>query len=282
MRTRIAAPSAPWSDVLVSTAFGTLMLAFAASTAHGQQALHGTIGMGAATMPRYVGAEDSHIRPFPFIQLEYRDRAFAGVLPSGLGFGVGTHLVKREGFGLQVAISQANQRKERFGDALAGMGDRKAPATAGAAMTIRRGFLAATANAAAGLDGDVGSYGDVSLEASHAFGTRLMASVSTGVTVADERNMRYEFGVTEAQAATRQGLIDDGDTRLRDGDGEAYAPSAGLKQSIASASLAYAMSDRTRVLVFAQGSRLSDEATRSSLVRRRDGTSGGMAVVWGF
>jgi outer membrane scaffolding protein for murein synthesis (MipA/OmpV family) len=281
MRTRIRSHADPRPSLLASASIAGLAIALAAGSAHAQQ-LHGVIGMGAATAPRYAGAEDYRTRPFPFIQLEYGSHAFAGVLPSGLGFGVGSHLVRNETFGLQVAVSQANQRKEHYGDALAGMGDRNAPATAGAAMSIHRGWVTATANGAIGLKDEDGSTGDLSLAASHGIGTRWTASVSTGATIADRKNMEYEFGISSEQAATRQALIAEGDTRLRDGDGEAYAPSAGLKQVLASASLAYAMSDRTRVMVFAQGARLSDEAAGSSLVRRRDSASGGMAVVWGF
>ena len=254
----------------------------AASSAQAQGSLHGMIGAGAATAPRYVGAEDYRTRPFPFIQLEYRERIVAGVLPSGLGFGIGAKIHSGETMGLQVGIAQSNRRRQRDGDALAGMGDRPSTATAGAGLQLRRGWLAAMANVAVGLDGDAGSVADVSLGASRQFGPRWVGSASTGAIVADGRNMRYEFGVTDGQAARRQALIDGGDTRLRAGDGAAYTPEAGLKQVQSSLSLAWAMTERTRVLMFAQSATLSDEAARSSVVRDRTSVSSGMAMVYAF
>jgi outer membrane protein len=270
------------AGVLASAALVSLAFLATSTAAHGQDAIHGAIGLGVASAPKYSGAEDYRTMPFPFIQLEYRGRAFAGVLPSGLGFGVGAHLHRSEAFGLQVAVAQSNTRKEHYGDALAGMGDQASSATAGAGLTVKQGWVTMTANVALGLDGDVGTVGDVSVAASRTLGSRWLASVSTGVTAADSRNMTFQYGVSQEQAAQRQALIDAGDARLRMGDGEAYAPSAGLREMMASASLAYAMTGRTRMLVFAQGSRLSDEAARSSLVRERNAASGGMALVWGF
>ena len=265
-----------------SAALLSLGFAVAGTTAHGQAGLHGAIGVGGVTAPRYMGAEDYRTRPFPYIQLQYGERAFAGVLPSGLGFGIGAHLHRGEAVGLQVALSQANARKERYGDALAGMGDQTASATAGVGMSIRQGVVTLSASAATGLDREVGSMGDVSIATSHAIGNRWTSGVSTGATLADRRNMQFDFGVSEEEAARRQALIDAGDTRLRAGDGAAYSPSAGLKQMSASASLGYAVTERTRLMVFAQGTRLSNEAARSSLVRDRDAVSGGMALVYGF
>ena len=65
-------------------------------------------------------------------------------------------------------------------------------------------------------------------------------------------------------------------------DVAAYAPSAGLKDVNASATLAWLLTPRSRVVLFAQGTRLSDEASRSPIVQSRSGTIAGLAIGYGF
>ena len=184
--------------------------------------------------------------------------------------------------GVQVAVSQGLQRKETDGDALAGMGDRNGRTMAKEVMTVNAGMLSARANYGVGLKNEMGSTGAFAIEANMPLAKRSLASIGAGATIADSRNMQYEFGVSSSQPAERQALIDAGDARLREGDGTTYTPSAGLKQTMVSAGLGYGMTERTRLMLFAQGTRLSNEATASTVVRRRDGVTGGMAVVWGF
>jgi outer membrane scaffolding protein for murein synthesis (MipA/OmpV family) len=112
--------------------------------------------------------------------------------------------------------------------------------------------------------------------------SRWMLEVSTGATVADARNMRFDFGISGAESARRLALIAQGDPRLSDADGGPYDPRAGLRQFDGSASLGYMMSRRTTVVLFGSASRLSSEAARSPLVRARDGVTGGLVLAYGL
>ena len=242
----------------------------------------GVIGVGAASMTRYLGSDESRVRPFPFVRLEYRNRLYAGVLASGTGVGLGSYLHRGQRAEWQMEIAASTPRDERRGDALAGMGDRKGGAALATAFRASLGFLSASANVGVGLDRDEGVQGGLGIAAERMFAGRWMAGVSAGARVADERNMGYEFGVTDEQASRRRELILAGDRRLRENDGEAYAPGGGLKQLDASASLGYALGNRSRLVAFASRSRLSDEAAASSIVRARESTNGGVMLMYGF
>ena len=242
----------------------------------------GMVGVGAVVAPRYTGGDEYRVRPIPFVQVEFRNRLFAGVLPSGSGVGLGSYLRRGEHFAWTAELAASNSRDERYGDALAGMGNRGGSANVASGLRLSKGILSAGANVALGLDSDEGSQGTFSLAANGMFAGRWMAGISTGATVADSRNMTYDFGITADQAGRRQALIDAGDARLRSGDGAAYSPRGGLKQVNAGASLGYAVSTRSRLVLFAQRARLSNEAAQSSIVRERESTTGGMVLMYGF
>ncbi len=253
-----------------------------AQTSGSSGAWSGMVGVGAAMAPRYTGGEEYRVRPVPYVQVEFRNRLFAGVLPSGTGIGLGSYLHRGESLSWTAELAASSSRDERYGEALAGMGDRSGSASVASGLHLAKGFLAADANVAVGLDRDEGSQGTLSIGAQKMFAGRWMAGISTGATVADSRNMRFDFGVTPEQAARRQALIEAGDDRLDAGDGSAYSPGGGLKQVSAGASVGYAVSARSRLMLFAQRSRLSNDAARSSIVRERESTTGGLALMYGF
>ena len=242
----------------------------------------GMVGLGAMVAPRYSGGDDYRVRPIPFIQVEFRNRVFAGVLPSGTGVGLGSYLHRGDNVAWTAELAASNSRDERYGDALAGMGDRSGSAIVASGLRLSKGIVSAGANVAIGLDSDEGSLGTFSLAANHMFAGRWMAGISTGATVADSRNMTFDFGITPDQASRRQALIDAGDARLRSGDGAAYSPRGGLKQMNAGATVGYAVSARSRLVLFAQRARLSNEAAQSSIVRERESTTGGLVLMYGF
>jgi outer membrane scaffolding protein for murein synthesis (MipA/OmpV family) len=94
--------------------------------------------------------------------------------------------------------------------------------------------------------------------------------------------MAFDFGVTHRQSAARQALQEAGDPRLQGIDVGAYRPGAGLKETRGAVSLSYLTTERSRVVLFAQGTRLSAEAARSPLVRDRTGLVTGAAIGYGF
>jgi outer membrane scaffolding protein for murein synthesis (MipA/OmpV family) len=162
------------------------------------------------------------------------------------------------------------------------MGKRSAASFASTGVAYRLAFVQATAGVAVGLGKDEGSYGTVGVGTELPLARRWVGGVSTGVTVADAKHMAFDFGVTSAQSATRRALLAAGDPRLRGIDVGAYTPGAGLKEARGAASLAYLLSERSRVQLFAQATRLSGEAARSPLVRSRTGVVTGAAFGYGF
>ena len=266
-----------------------IALAAAAGVAQAQDActacrksVSGVIGFGVATLPRYAGSSEYRTLPMPVVQLEYKGRLYLGGSQSGVGGGIGAYVVRGPAVSWQVELSGAEARPEGRGDALAGMGRRSAASYAGTAVVYRTGFMAATAGVAFGLGNDQGSYGTVGLSTERPLARRWVGGLSTGATLADSRNMAFEFGVTDEQSARRRVLIAGGDARLDVGDGNSYSPKAGLKDVRGSASLAYLLTDRSRAIAFAQATRLSNEAARSPLVRDRNGGAAGMALAYSF
>jgi outer membrane scaffolding protein for murein synthesis (MipA/OmpV family) len=127
-----------------------------------------------------------------------------------------------------------------------------------------------------------GTYGTVGVSAQRQLAARWVGGLSTGATVADRKNMAFEFGVTPEQSVRRRALIAGGDLRLKPGDGATYTPGAGLRQVQGSATLAYLLTQRTRAMLFAQGTRLSSEAARSPIVRQRTSAATGVALGYAF
>ena len=262
-----------------SHSLSAIALILCAGTASAQ-AWSGAIGLGMSTAPRYVGGDEYRTNAIPYVQLEYANKYVAGVVPSGAGFGVGAYLVRNSLVSVEVDAAYAESRPERYGSALAGMGNRSGEAVFGTSASITHGMFAAKSNVVTGVD--AGTYGIAELSATLPLASRLMVGVSGGATFATARHMQSQFGISPSQASRRQALIDADDPRLSPGDAVAYAPAAGLKQAQAGASMMFALSERRAVMMFSQFTRLSDEAAASTLVRDRNGTSVGLMMVFGL
>ena len=242
----------------------------------------GSIGMTAVTLPTYLGSNRYRVRAFPIFQVEYKERAYIGGAMGGTGAGAGLYLLRNETFSLSTEITGAPERKESYGDGLAGMGRRGAATFAASNVSYQVGSLTAGASVAIGLGSDEGSWGTFKLAQKKLFARRWITEVSTGATFANSRNMSYDFGVSTDQASRRQALIAAGDSRLYANEGKAYAPGHGLKQAQVSTSLGYLLTSRMTAIAFATGSRLGREAADSPLTRQRNSLVAGTGVAFGF
>jgi MipA family protein len=251
-------------------------------TAPSARPVTGYVGVAVVTMPRYAGSDEYRVLPVPIGQLEYRGRVFLGGSQTTLGPAIGAYVVRTPSLTWDVGLSGAGSRPESRGDALAGMGSRSGASFATTGVAYRRGVVSASAGAAVGLGKDDGSLGTVTLGTELPVARRWTVAASTAATFADERHMAFDFGVSGAQAAARRELLAAGDTRLRGIDVDAYTPGAGLKETRNSASVAYLLTARSRVVLFAQSTTLAGEAARSPLVRKRTGAMTGVAYGWGF
>ena len=241
-------------------------------------AWNATLGAAAVVVPRYLGSDEYRVLPFPLAQVTYDSRVYLG--PSaggGAGGAIGVYAIRTPRLGVAVEVGIQDSRPESRANALAGMADRDVVATAGASLTYRTGMVEWSAGATRGLNDGAGFLGTGRVSISQRF-ARLIAGVGVGATIADAKQMRRDFGVTQLEASRRQALIDAGDGRLQAEDGITYRPDGGLRHVGASLSLTYLLSQRWSLVGFGGVDRLSDEASESPLVRRREQFSGGIGL----
>jgi outer membrane scaffolding protein for murein synthesis (MipA/OmpV family) len=236
-----------------------------------------TVGAAGLVFPRYPGSDEYRVLPFPMVQVTFRGRIFLGPSSTGLGFGVGAYAIRTRNLGLAVEVGGQDSRPASRADALAGLEDRDGVGTAGASLSYRAGPLEGVVGVTKGLNDGAGVLGSARVSVSQTLG-RLMIAASTIAVVADGKQMRREFGVTDAEAGRRRALIAAGDDRLDPEDGNAYRPDGGLRHVGASVSLMYGLSPRWSLIGFGGVDRLSDEAAASPLVRRREQFSGGIGL----
>ena len=236
-----------------------------------------TIGAALLVVPRYSGSDQFRVLPVPLSQVSFRNRVYLGPGTTGLSFGLGAYLIRTSGFTLAAELGLQDKRPASRADALAGMEDRDVFATAGASLRYRAGPLETGVGIARGLHDGGGLMASAHLALSQRLG-RLLGTIGVRGTMADARQMRREFGITESEAAERQALIDAGDDRLRATDGRAYRPDGALRTLGVSLSLVYLLSPRWSLIGFGGVDRLSDEAAASPLVRRREQYSGGIGL----
>jgi MipA family protein len=266
-----------------TTIIGLLTLTFAAELdAQDQQpppsAWNATLGAAAVVVPRYPGSDEYRVLPFPLTQVSYNDRAYLG--PSaggGAGGAIGVYAIRTPRLGVAAEVGIQDSRPASRADALAGTADRDLVATAGVNLSYRTGMVEWSAGATRGLNDGAGVLGMAGVAISRRF-ARLIAGAGVGVTLADARQMRRDFGVTGLEASRRQALIVAGDDRLEAGEGIAYRPDGGVHHVGASLSLTYLLSQRWSLVGFGGVDRLSDEASESPLVRRREQFSGGIGL----
>lgn len=247
-----------------------------------ERSFSGIVGLAVVAVPEYSGSDEHRVLPVPVLQLEYRNRIYIGGSQGGPSAGIGAFIVRRPTLRWDVGLSGSIARDDDRSDALAGMGKRDAVAYATTGLAYRFAVVQASASAAIGLGDEQGSYGSIGLGTELPVSRRLIAGLSTGASFADARHMAFEYGVSAEQSARRQALLAEGDPRLDGVDVAAYAPNGGVKEINVGASLAYVLTQRTRVVLFARGSRLSDEAAASPIVRSRTDVMTGAAIGLGF
>ncbi len=240
-----------------------------------------TAGAAGVVFPKYPGSDEYRVLPFPLVQASYRDRVYLGPSTTGLGFALGAYPVRTSRFGLAVELGGQDSRPASRADALAGLEDRDGVGTAGASLSYRHGAIEGAVGVVRGLNDGAGLLGSARISVSRMLG-RVLVSAGTGVVVTDAKQLRREFGVTEAEASRRRALIAAGDDRLDPDEGVAYRPEGGLRHVGASLSLMYLLGPRWSLIGFGGVERLGDEAAASPLVRRREQVSGGAGLGYRF
>lgn len=228
-----------------------------------------TTGAGVLVAPEYPGADEYRVLPLPLTQVAYRDRLYLGPSRSALASALGAYVIRNPRLGLALELGAQPNRRAARADALAGMEDRDWVGSAGASLSYKLGSFEALMSVTQGFNDGAGTLGSTGVSFTHAIG-RLMSTANIGMTFADAKQMRRDFGVTPTEASRRQGLIDAGDPRLSPDEGTAYQPGGGLRNVSGALSLVYVLSKRWSLMSFGGVDGLSVEAQDSPLVRRRD------------
>jgi outer membrane scaffolding protein for murein synthesis (MipA/OmpV family) len=235
----------------------------------------------AFTYPSYPGSDEYRVVPFPLVDARVRDRVYLGPSTTGLGFALGAYPVQSSRWRLAVELGGQDSRPEDRADALAGMDDRDFVATAGVSMSYRSGPFEGIVALSQGLNDGAGLIQTTRLVYARPVG-KVILGAAAGAALANGKQMRREFGITEAEAARRQALVDTGDGRLEPGDAQAYTPEGGLRHLGVGVSLIYPMASRWSLIGLAGVEWLADEAAHSPLVRRGEQFAGGAGVGYRF
>jgi outer membrane scaffolding protein for murein synthesis (MipA/OmpV family) len=270
----------------VRTAFVILGLAIpAAAHAQSQGApplVTGQVGAIVLNLPSYPGSDERWTLPVPFVDLRFARRFYLGEGLGGLSAGAGVYLVESGNFSWSADLAITSDRPEDRADALAGMGNRGFGVFAGSTLGYRMGPVQAFATAAVGLEARMGSMGVLGLSAGERIGERWFAQAGGAAAFGDCANLRWDFGVSESQAARRGELIEQGAPDLRPADGQPFTPECGLRELRASVALGYAVSLRLSLIATATGVRLENGAAASPLTREPNTWEGGLGLAWRF
>jgi outer membrane protein len=239
------------------------------------------VGAMVFTYPRYPGSDEYRVVPFPLVNVSFRDRVYLGPSSTGIGFALGAYPMYGSRVRIAVEFGGQDSRPADRADALAGMEDRDMVATGGVSLSYRAGAFEGIVAVSQGLNDDAGLIQTTRLVYTRPLG-KLLLSAAAGAALANGRQMRREFGVTDAEAGRRQSLIDAGDGRLEAGDGDAYTPDGGLRHLGLGVSLIYPVAPRWSLVGLAGMEWLADEAAKSPLVRRREQFAGGLGVGYRF
>ena len=241
------------------------------------------INVGAAVLayPRYPGSDEYRVVPYPLVNASFRNRVYLGPSSTGLGFALGAYPIQTSHVRLAVELGAQDSRPASRGDALAGMDDRDAVATAGASLSYRTGSFEGIIAVSQGVNDGAGLIQTTRLVYTRLVGRTLLVA-GAGAALANGKQMRREFGITDPEAAQRQALIDAGDERLESDGGGPYRPDGGLRHLGVGISAIYLVSPRWSLIGFGGMEWLADEAANSPLVRRREQLAGGAGVGYRF
>jgi outer membrane scaffolding protein for murein synthesis (MipA/OmpV family) len=240
----------------------------------------GQIGALVLSLPAYPGARERWVVPVPFVDLRVARRFYVGDGLGGLSAGAGAYLVQWGDFSWTADLALTSDRPEDRADALAGMGDRGFGVFAGSSLAYRIGPLEASAAVAVGLEDRMGSLGVLGLSAGGRLGGRWFGQGGGAVVFGDCANLRWDFGVSDAQAARRRELLENGAPDLRPEDGVPFTPRCGLREARTTAALGYALSPRLSLFGSATGVRLERGAAASPLTRERTSWEAGLGLSW--
>lgn len=236
-----------------------------------------SVGLAPEVFPKYEGADETRFYLFPVVDLTFGRPTEPWYVYAGasrnevpLGQGLGVYPVHTPTWNWSVEIARTDARPESRGPALAGLGDRRANWFASTRVSGR--FLGGAGQAdlvvAHGLLDGAGTLAFLRAELERRRGPWFGAIAAKG-TIADAKNLSWEFGVDERGAQARRALVASGDGRLEAAEVGPYAPGGGPRSVELTASGGRELGRRARAFAYARAGRLLGNAADSPLVRSR-------------
>jgi outer membrane protein len=230
-----------------------------------------TAGAGVASVPKYLGSEDTWTRPFPQLGARYGRFVFGDVPGANSPASVGIHLVEtaRWSAGAFVYHDLGDQRQESRANHLRGLGNVEASAQAGLFASVQAGWLVLRASARSDIGGrDQGTSASFEAAAQFPLSSRLFLAVGPSITWADSAQMGTFFSIDATQSAA-SGLAE-------------YSAGPGVQSLGFSMAAMYQVSQRWGVGARVAAMRLQQEATRSAIVEDATQVSSVMFLSYRF
>lgn len=185
-----------------------LVLAAAPLVAHAQEAPSDewkfTVGLGAASIPKYPGSAEHKVRAFPVISANYGRYFIGGVPGAGVPAGIGAFIVTDPHWklGLGLGGNLEKPRKESDSDRLRGLGDIDGTVLGAVFGSYTDRWFVARANVIGDIGGkQQGGRFSLDVEGRYSPGGGVLLSAGPGLTWASHAAMQTYFGIDADQAA---------------------------------------------------------------------------------
>ncbi len=237
------------------------LLSLTAAAAYAADDDHLKLGLGAAIAPRYEGADEYRLQPFPVVDAQY-GRFFAR---SGDGLGLNIWQSAQLTIGAGVNMMEGYSKS----DVPEGIG--KLSNALGARVFVSTNAWGAifTVSATQAISkSERGLIANARVSYPYSISERFRVIPSVSVNWANAKYMDSYFGIN-AQQAARSGLSE-------------YRPSAGFKDVSLRLGFSYDLTKTWSITGVAGVSRLMGDAADSPLVRRKSQAVGALGVAYRF
>ena len=237
------------------------LFSLTAAAAHAADDDHLKLGLGAAIAPRYEGADEYRLQPFPVVDAQY------GLFFARSGDGLGLNIWQSP----QLTIGAGVNMMQGYSESDVPEGIGKLSDTLGArifASTNAWGAIFTVSATQAISKSERGLVANARVSYPYSISERFKVIPSVSVNWANAKYMKSYFGI-DAQQAGRSGLSE-------------YRPSAGFKDVSLRVGFTYDLTKTWSLTGAAGVSRLMGDAADSPLVRRKSQALGALGVAYRF
>jgi outer membrane protein len=241
------------------------------AAAPSDNAWHFTVGLGAASQPRYPGSAERKSSGFPVLSATYGRYFIGGVPGAGVPAGIGAYLVQNDHWRVGVGLggSFEKPRQETDSPRLRGLGDIDRTALGAVFASYSDTWWTLRGNVLTDIGGkQQGTRLSLGAEARYPVSDTITLSAGPNVTWADAKYTQTFFGVDAAQSA-RSGLA-------------VRTAKAGLNSVGFSVGANVRLSSNWGVGVFASTNRLRGDAADSPVTEKVSQSQAGLFAAYTF